>query len=88
MALISASWPNSSDEKAVTAAVLDAFAKSNAFAEEKGTLHSYEYLNYAHKTQTPITGYGAKNVAKLKAASRKYDPLQVFQKLVPGGFKL
>ncbi|KFY65230.1 hypothetical protein V496_02728 [Pseudogymnoascus sp. VKM F-4515 (FW-2607)] len=88
LALISASWLNMSDELAVTAAVLDAFAKSNAFAEEKGTLHSYEYLNYAHKTQTPITGYGAENVAKLKAASHKYDPLQVLQKLVPGGFKL
>lgn len=88
MALISASWPNPSDEQAVTEAVIDAFAKANAFAEEKGTFHQYEYLNYAHKTQTPITGYGPENVAKLKAASHKYDPLQVFQKLVPGGFKL
>ncbi|KFY18743.1 hypothetical protein V491_04714 [Pseudogymnoascus sp. VKM F-3775] len=88
LALISASWPNPSDEQAVTEAVIDVFAKANAFAEEKGTLHSYEYLNYAHKTQTPITGYGAENVAKLKAASHKYDPLQVFQKSVPGGFKL
>lgn len=88
MALISASWPNPSDDQAVTEAVIDAFAKVNAFAEEKGTLNSYEYLNYAHKTQTPITGYGAENVAKLKAASKKYDPLQVFQKRVPGGFKL
>ncbi|KFY44782.1 hypothetical protein V494_01307 [Pseudogymnoascus sp. VKM F-4513 (FW-928)] len=88
LGLLSASWPNPSDEEAVTAAVTDVFTKANAFAEEKGTLHSYEYLNYAHKTQTPITGYGAENVAKLKAASRKYDPLQVFQKRVPGGFKL
>lgn len=88
MALISASWPNPSDEKAVTEAVIGAFAKANSFAEKKGTLNSYEYLNYAHKTQTPITGYGAENVAKLKAASQKYDPLQVFQKSVPGGFKL
>ncbi|OBT64944.1 hypothetical protein VE03_05685 [Pseudogymnoascus sp. 23342-1-I1] len=88
LALISASWPNPSDEQAVTEAVIDAFTKANAFAEEKGTLNSYEYLNYAHKTQTPITGYGAENVAKLKAASKKYDPFHVFQKRVPGGFKL
>lgn len=88
MALISASWPNPSDEEAVTKALVGAFDKANAFAEKKGTLNSYEYLNYAHKTQTPITGYGAENVAKLKAASKEYDPHQVFQKWVPGGFKL
>jgi hypothetical protein len=85
---MSASWPNPSDEKAVTEAIIDTLAKANAFAQKKGTFNEYEYLNYAHKTQTPITGYGAKNVAKLKAASHKYDPLQVFQKKVPGGFKL
>ncbi|KFY50447.1 hypothetical protein V495_00247 [Pseudogymnoascus sp. VKM F-4514 (FW-929)] len=88
LALISASWPNPSDEEAVTKALVGAFDKANAFAEKKGTLNSYEYLNYAHKTQTPITGYGAENVAKLKAASKQYDPHQVFQKWVPGGFKL
>lgn len=85
---MSASWPNPADEKAVTAAIVDTFVKANAFAEKKGTFNKYEYLNYAHKTRTPITGYGAENVAKLKAASHKYDPLQVFQKRVPGGFKL
>ncbi|KFZ11828.1 hypothetical protein V501_04569 [Pseudogymnoascus sp. VKM F-4519 (FW-2642)] len=88
LALMSASWPNPSDEKAVTEAIIDTLAKANAFAQKKGTFNEYEYLNYAHKTQTPITGYGAKNVAKLKAVSHKYDPLQVFQKRVPGGFKL
>lgn len=46
------------------------------------------YLNYATKDQDPISSYGAANVQKLKAASRKYDPEQVFQKLVTGGFKL
>jgi hypothetical protein len=64
------------------------FTKANAFAKSKGTLNDFEYLNYAYKTQSPITGYGADNVAKLKAASQKYDPFQIFQKFVPGGFKL
>lgn len=83
-----ASWPNPSDDQAVIAAAADVITKANSFAESRGTLNSYEYLNYADKTQTPITGYGAETVAKLKAASHKYDPLQVFQKRVPGGFKL
>jgi hypothetical protein len=28
------------------------------------------------------------NVEKMKAAAKKYDPSGVFQKLVPGGFKI
>ena len=32
--------------------------------------------------------YGPESVARLRAASRKYDPQGVFQTLCPGGFKL
>lgn len=46
------------------------------------------YLNYADKTQDPLSSYGPKNVKKMKDAARKYDPKGVFQKLVPGGFKI
>lgn len=66
----------------------DFFSKADAYAASKKQLNSYKYLNYAYKTQQPIQGYGAASVAKLQAASKKYDPYQVFQKLVPGGFKL
>ena len=42
----------------------------------------------AYESQDPLGGYGPAALAKIKAASRKYDAGQVFQKLVPGGFKL
>lgn len=77
-----------SDDVAVTNAVRDLFAQADAYASSKGALNSYIYLNYAYKTQRPIDGYGAASVLNLKAVSYKYDPEQVFQKLVPGGFKL
>ncbi|OBT82275.1 hypothetical protein VE02_10140 [Pseudogymnoascus sp. 03VT05] len=88
LALLTASWSNAADEAAVTAAVTDMYANANAFATSKGTLNAFKYLNYAYKTQSPITGYGVNNVQKLKAASQKYDPFQIFQNFVPGGFKL
>ena len=53
-----------------------------------GLLHEFEYLNYADSSQDPIASYGADNVERLRATSRKYDPHGVFQKQVPGGFKL
>ncbi|RAQ99354.1 6-hydroxy-D-nicotine oxidase [Stemphylium lycopersici] len=50
--------------------------------------HRFLYQNFAAQSQKPLCGYGQKNVAFLKDVSRKYDPSQVFQKLVPGGFKI
>lgn len=88
VALLTASWTNAADEAAVAAAVTDMYAKANAFAKSKGTLNAFEYLNYAYKSQSPITGYGADNIRKLTAASKKYDPFKIFQNFVPGGFKL
>ncbi|KAI4212981.1 MAG: hypothetical protein LQ351_004325 [Letrouitia transgressa] len=58
------------------------------YTRSVGALKDFVYLNYADINQDPIRGYGSASVAKLKAASKKYDPGQVFQKLVPGGFKL
>ncbi len=51
-------------------------------------LNRFQYLNYADTKQNPIQGYGETNVGKLRAASRRYDPTRVFQKLVKGGFKI
>jgi len=51
-------------------------------------LRGFQYLNYAHPDQHPLESYGADNLQHLEEASRKFDPEGVFQKLVPGGFKL
>jgi hypothetical protein len=51
-------------------------------------LHRFLYVNFSAPSQKPICGYGPKNVKFLQGVSRKYDPGQVFQKLVPGGFKV
>ncbi|KAK8005498.1 hypothetical protein PG990_011535 [Apiospora arundinis] len=51
-------------------------------------LLDFVYANYAEKSQSPYKRWGADSVAKLQAASRKYDPEGVFQNRVPGGFKV
>lgn len=86
--MITASYLNPSDDAAVLAAVTKFYAAADSLAASNGKLNAYKYLNYAYKTQSPIVGYGAANVAKLRAASKKYDPAGVFQTLVPGGWKL
>lgn len=57
-------------------------------AAKRGTAVPYKYMNYAAPFQDPIGSYGAENKAKLQAASKKYDPEGLFQKGVPGGWKL
>jgi hypothetical protein len=52
------------------------------------TDNPYIYLNYAGETQDVLAGYGSASIATMKALSKKYDPAQVFQKLVPGGYKV
>lgn len=58
------------------------------YAERIGADNPYLYLDYADKPQDPLAGYGEENVKKMKATAEKYDPSGVFQKLVPGGFKI
>lgn len=86
--LLTATWDNAADDAAVNKQGQLLFSKAEAKAKELGVSNPYLYLNYAAPWQDPISGYGAANKASLQAASKKYDPAQVFQKNVPGGFKL
>ncbi|KUI65220.1 Bifunctional solanapyrone synthase [Cytospora mali] len=61
--------------------------KEFAATIENGNL-PWIYLNYADKSQEVLASYGGENVRRMKDVAAKYDPLQVFQKLCPGGFKV
>ena len=88
LVLITISWLLPGDDDNVTAQAKSLFQQGNALASKMGLLNDWVYLNYAAEWQDPIGGYGAANKAKLQATSKKYDPTQIFQKQVPGGFKL
>ena len=62
--------------------------QANEAARDMGLLHDFVYLNYANQAQDPISTYGRENVASLKRAAKRYDPRGIFQRQVPGGFKL
>ncbi|KAF3044621.1 hypothetical protein E8E12_005184 [Didymella heteroderae] len=58
------------------------------YAAKLGGLVDWTYLNYADGDQDPLGSYSVENVAKMRAAARKYDLRQVFQTRFPGGFKI
>lgn len=85
---IMASWSDSASSSLVNSKAKEVLDKINAVAKRMGLMHKYVYANFAGIDQKPYVSYGAKNHAFLRQVAKQYDPRGVFQKLVPGGFKL
>lgn len=81
-------WQGAEQDTLFQQAGADLVNRIREYAVSIGADNPYLYLDYADKTQDPLAGYGAENVKKMKAAATKYDPHEVFQTLVPGGFKI
>jgi hypothetical protein len=86
--LISALWPDSAFNKVVEQTAGKITEDIIRVANEQGLLHEFQYINYADPSQNPIASYGVENVNFLMNVSRKYDPSGIWQRQVPGGFKL
>ncbi|KAL8736033.1 MAG: hypothetical protein Q9166_000595 [cf. Caloplaca sp. 2 TL-2023] len=88
LALQTVQWANAADDALINAAARKIWVQVDALAVKMGMQRQWIYLNYANNDQDPIGSYGPGNVAKLQAASKKYDPMGLFQTNMPGGFKL
>lgn len=89
--LLTALWSDAADDAAVEAAGEALFEDIKGAAQGLGEYDPYLYLNYANTAgwqSSPIASYGWGSTARLRQTSAKVDPSGVFQKKVPGGFKL
>lgn len=87
-AFVLALWQNEKDTQVVSSAVKEFVEQGVAETKKMDVWHCYIHLNYAGEWQDVMGGYGEDNVKAMIEVSRKYDPDQVFQVAVPGGFKL
>jgi hypothetical protein len=69
-------------------AIRKLFGAAEARARELKVQRDYIPLTYADSWQDPIGRRSELTVAELQNTARKYDPSGMFQKQVPGGFKL
>ena len=69
-------------------AVQDLFAVAREKAKTLNVHRDYLALTYADGWQDPIGSRSPGTIDEMWKASRKYDPTGLFQKQVPGGFKL
>jgi len=80
---------NGAQKEALGYVKIKAFTEDvEAYAASLELAWDWKFLNYAAQSQDAISSYGAAAIAKLKAASKKYDPKGVFQKLRLSGFKI
>lgn len=81
-------WKRREDDEQIMGVLRGALEAIEKDADARGQRVPYTYLNYASDFQDPFSSYGEENKKFLQEVSRKYDPEGLFQKNVPGGFKL
>lgn len=81
-------WDKKEDDDKIATVMRGVLEDIRNDSKERGTAVPFEFLNYASQFQDPIRSYGEDNKQKLQEVSKKYDPEGMFQKGVPGGFKL
>lgn len=86
--LLYITWDDPAYDTILTDAAFATLAEIEKKSYESKTDNPHIYLNYAGEFQDVLKGYGAVSIATMKTLSKKYDPKQMFQKLVPGGYKV
>ncbi|KAF7594715.1 hypothetical protein BBP40_008608 [Aspergillus hancockii] len=81
-------WETPTDDATVHNAARSLSEAIEAHSQSKGVYVPYIFMNDASWDQNVIGHYGYESVQRLKRVQNEYDPECVFQKLVPGGFKL
>lgn len=84
----SLSWKNAADESRVKLAQRTAKNAYMSWAEAHGLADQFLYLNDADEFQDVFASYGSENQRFLKKVKKVYDPEGVFEKLMPGGYKV
>lgn len=86
--LFSVTVTEEADQPPVLELARELVSRLEDYATFLGANKGWHYLNYAFRDQDPMAGYGGENIAKIRAASAKYDPQGVFQNLRHSGFKI
>jgi hypothetical protein len=81
-------WSHAEDDEVVYEALRTWEKRVHEASTRRGTADPFLYMNFAGPSQKPLCSYGEASLRFMREVSTKYDPEQVFQRLVPGGFKL
>ncbi|KAH7380286.1 FAD binding domain-containing protein [Phaeosphaeria sp. MPI-PUGE-AT-0046c] len=85
--LIPSAWRYEKDNERAMNFIAKILGRVVEEGKRRGLVEDFMYMNYAAAGQDVLKGYGAENYDRLKKIAEKYDPDEVFQKLMPGYFK-
>ncbi|KAI0103999.1 Glucooligosaccharide oxidase [Nemania sp. FL0031] len=85
---MTATYDDKSDDTLISSVMNNIVNQQRSLLKSHGLLIDFIYLNYADISQNVYQSWGQNSVAKLRTASKKYDPRGVFQTTVPGGYKI
>ena len=86
--LLVGTWNRESDDAEVERAGQSAIDHVVEKATQLQVSHRYLYMNYAWRGQDVLSGYGNDVSELLRKVSHEVDPESLFQRAVPGGFKI
>ncbi|RYP51844.1 hypothetical protein DL768_002920 [Monosporascus sp. mg162] len=87
-AAVNIGWSLESDDDTVYQILQDCVAAVDEYVKVQGVFDGFRFINDAYTNQQPFRSYGEDSWSRLKDVHQQYDPMGVFQHLVPGGFKL
>lgn len=82
-----AQYWDDADEAIIESATQKFIDSVNEYTKSIGRFKPFHYMTYAYPTQNVIISHGRDNVDFWRKVSTTYDPAQVFQRSVPGGYK-
>ncbi|KAF2222365.1 hypothetical protein BDZ85DRAFT_126899 [Elsinoe ampelina] len=85
--LLNPRWSNKEDDEGMYRFGSDLFKRIKEAAVERGCEKGYLYMNYASEFQDVVASYGSAG-ERLREVAREWDPRGVWQRLMPGYFKL
>ncbi|KAL4746124.1 hypothetical protein BDW72DRAFT_210713 [Aspergillus terricola var. indicus] len=88
LATLTVLYDHAADDSVVLGELNNIVTAQTELLKQAGLYSEFKYLNYADISQDVFGSYGRENLEFMKAVSRKYDPGRVFQRNVPGGFKV
>ncbi|KAL8758330.1 MAG: hypothetical protein Q9199_001586 [Rusavskia elegans] len=81
-------WALQSDDEKIDPILDETIALIEDLTKKRGVYDRFTFLNDASPRQPVFQNYGKANLQKLQTTAKKYDPIGMFQRQLPGGFKV
>ncbi|OAL43510.1 bifunctional solanapyrone synthase [Pyrenochaeta sp. DS3sAY3a] len=85
---INMGWNLESDDEAVGNILMETLDAIDTMTKQRGLYDRFIFPNDAYHRQDPLRSFGQNAYRKMRGIANTYDPDRIFQRQVPGGFKL